>query len=293
MTSRIGFVGFVGLGLLGQAMALRLAERGFKLVVWNREPERCDALAAAGAVVARSPQEVAEQCDIVCLCVIDGAAVREVTFGPQGLARATPRSRRVVDFSTVNPSDTREIAAEAADHGMDWIDAPISGGPPAAVDGSLTIMAGGSNEAVAGVSPLFDALAKRCTHVGATGSGQEMKVLNQALVGATFVMLAEVLTLARKLGLPADMVPQCLEGGLADSVALQRVWPRMAAEQFDPPTGRAGQLLKDLKNLDAIRATTGLGLPLIESAVGQYAAYVERHGAADAETVSITRLYLT
>lgn len=286
-------VGFIGLGLLGQPMALRLVQQGFPLVVWNREPERSAALAAAGATVAASPQDVARQCDVVCLCVIDGAAVRDVVFGPQGLVRAPAAPRTVVDFSTVDPGETRTIAARAAEGGLRWIDAPVSGGPAAALAGQLTLMCGGAREDLAPVEPVLAALASRRTHVGAVGSGQDMKVVNQALVGATAVMLAEVVTLARRLGLPVDLVPSCLEGGLADSAGLQRIWPRMAAEQYDPPTGRAAQLLKDLKNVDALRAAVGVELPLLQAALAQYRAYVEERRAGEAETFSIPRLYMS
>ena len=291
MTPTPSPIGFIGLGLLGQAMALRLLQQGFPLVVWNREPERCAPVAAAGAVVAVSPAEVAARSRTICLCVIDGDAVQEVIFGRDGLAQAPQVPRRLLDFSTVPPGQTRALALRARERGIRWIDAPVSGGPPAAATGSLTIMAGGAAEDIAAAEPVLAALASRCTHVGVVGSGQEMKVINQALVGGTVVLLAEVLTLARQLGLPLDQVPACLEGGLADSVGLQKVWPRMAAEEFEPPAGRAAQLLKDLRAVDAARAAGGLELPLIQAAIGQYRAYVEERGAGDAETFSISRLY--
>lgn len=284
-------IGFIGLGLLGQAMALRLVQQGFPLVVWNREPERSVPLAEAGATVASSPADVAAQCRVVCLCVIDGPAVNDVVFGPQGMAQAAPAQLTLIDFSTVDPAATRAMAARAADMTLRWIDAPVSGGPAAAVTGSLTIMCGGATEDLAQVEPVLGALASRRTHVGGVGTGQEMKVLNQALVGGTSVMLAEVLTLARRLGLPVEKVPACLEGGLADSVGLQRLWPRMAGEQFDPPTGRAAQMLKDLKNVEALCRAGSLDLPLLQSAIAQYSIYVEQRGAGEAETFSITRLY--
>jgi 3-hydroxyisobutyrate dehydrogenase-like beta-hydroxyacid dehydrogenase len=272
-------------------MALRLVRQGFPLVVWNREAERCAPLVEAGAVQAASPAEVAARCSIVCLCVIDGAAVNDVVFGAQGMARA-PRTRRtVVDFSTVAPDKTRDLALRARDLDLHWIDAPVSGGPAAAATGSLTLMFGGAADDIGAVEPLLRAVASRRTHVGDVGSGQEMKVVNQALVGGTSVLLAEALTLARRLGLPLEKVPACLEGGLADSVGLQKIWPRMAAEAFDPPTGRAAQLLKDLENVDALREAGGLDLPLLQAAVGQYRAYVKERGAGEAETFSITRLY--
>lgn len=284
-------VGFIGLGLLGQAMALHLLQQGLPLVVWNREPERCAPVAAAGAVVAESPAEVAARCRTICLCVIDGDAVRDVVFGRDGLSHAPRVPRRIVDFSTVPPDQTRALALQAHELDMRWIDSPVSGGPPAAATGSLTVMVGGAAEDVAAVQSVLAAVASRRTHIGAVGSGQEMKVINQALVGGTVVLLAEALTLARRLGLPLEQIPACLEGGLADSVALQKVWPRMATEDFEPPAGRAAQLLKDLRVVDAARAAGGLELPLLQAAIGQYQTYVEECGAGDAETFSITRLY--
>ncbi len=284
-------VGFIGLGILGQAMALRLVQQGFDLVVWNRELERSVPLAAAGALVAESPAEVAARCGTVCLCVLDGAAVRDVVFGAQGLVQAPPAPRTIIDFSTVPPDQTRALAQRAQASGLRWIDAPVSGGPAAAATGSLTLMFGGAGDDVARVEPLLQAVASRRTHLGEVGSGQDMKVVNQALVGGTAVLLAEALTLARQMGLPLAKVPACLEGGLADSVGLQKIWPRMVAEDFEPPSGRAAQLLKDLWVVDAAREAGELTLPLLQAAIGQYRAYVEERGAGDAETFSITRLY--
>lgn len=284
-------IGFIGLGLLGQAIALRLRSQGHDLIVWNREPERHAPLAAAGARIAASPRELAQACDVLCLCVLDAKAVRDVMFGEQGVVQAARRPHTVVDFSTTDPEATREMAANSVAAGIsDWIDAPVSGGPAAAEGGRLIAMVGGRAEAVRHVDPILRAVAGKSMHLGEVGSGQAMKVVNQALVGGTFVMLAEVLALVRELGLPAAAVPACLEGGMADSVGLQRVWPRMEAEDFTPPTGRAAQLLKDLKGVDRMRVAAKLSLPLIETATAQYQRYVDS-GAGDEETVSISRLY--
>ncbi len=289
MSSRA--IGFIGLGLLGQAIALRLRSQGHDLIVWNREPERHAALAAAGARVAGSPHEVAQACDVLCLCVLDASAVREVMFGEQGVVQATRRPHTVVDFSTTDPQDTREIAATSLAAGIaHWVDAPVSGGPAAAESGQLIAMVGGRAEAVREVESILSAVAVKSMRVGEVGSGQAMKVINQSLVGGTFVMLAEALALVRKLGLPAAAVPACLEGGMADSVGLQRVWPRMVAEDFMPPTGRAAQLLKDLKGVERARVAAKLNLPLMEIATAQYQRYCDS-GSGDEETVSISRLY--
>mgnify|MGYP003575583362 FL=1 len=285
-------LGFIGLGLLGQAMALRLAQSGHRLVVWNREPERALPLAEAGAQIAASPAEVAARCGRVCLCVIDGRAVREVVFGAQGVATPGRATHTLIDFSTVDPATTRALAAEAAGLGLRWVDAPVSGGPAAALEGTLTVMCGGSAEAVQAAQPVLQAVASRCTHVGEAGSGQEMKVVNQALVGGTTVLLAEALALAHALGLPLDKVPGCLEGGLADSVALQKIWPRMAGARFEPPMGRAAQLLKDLEAVEGLRQSHELSLPMLQAGIGQYRGYVHERGAGEADSFSVSRLYL-
>ena len=128
----MGAVGFVGLGLLGLAMALRLRAKGFELIGWNREPDRLEPLAHAGGSIAASPREVAERADILCLCVLDGRAVRDVLLGPHGLSEAPANGRPILDFSTVDPEETVAIARHAADLGFAWIDAPVSGGPAAA-----------------------------------------------------------------------------------------------------------------------------------------------------------------
>jgi 3-hydroxyisobutyrate dehydrogenase-like beta-hydroxyacid dehydrogenase len=290
LTPDAGRIGVIGLGLLGQAIALRLIERGYALCVWNRESDRYPPLKEAGALIAQSPREVARECEVVCLCVLDAVAVDAVTFGEHGALSAAQRTQLIIDFSTVQPDDTRSFARRASERSCAWIDAPVSGGPEAARRGDLTLMIGGDSRDVSRAMPLFAQLGSQVSHVGDVAKGQEMKVLNQALVGATFVMLAEALALARRLGLPVDTVPQCLKGGFADSVGLQRVWPRMAARAFDPPTGRAGQMLKDMKNVDAIRSSVNVTLPLLETALAQYRHYVDAAGA-DAETVSIARLY--
>lgn len=286
-------IGFIGLGLLGLPVALRLVSQGFAVVCWNREQDRCDALVAAGALRAESPSDLAERCDTICLCLLDQTAVNAVVFGPDGIAQTSSlRSRVVLDFSTLTPEQTRGNAQRAQKYNIEWVDAPVSGGPSAAQTGTLTVMAGGAKCALGKVQPILQAVAARVTHVGNVGSGQAMKAINQVLVGGTFVLLAEALALVRQLGLDPDMVPACLAGGMADSQALQQAWPRMASEDFVPPTGRASQLLKDLGNVEAMRLGLSLKLPAIETATSQYRRFVQS-GHGNDETVSIARFYVS
>jgi 3-hydroxyisobutyrate dehydrogenase len=284
-------LGFIGIGLMGEAMSLRLIERGWSLTVWNLTPDRYARVVPAGAIRAESPAAVAAASDLVLMCVLDAAAIENCVFGERALASA-PRSRKIViDLSTVNPDVTREVAARLrAANGMRWVDAPVSGGPTAARDGSLTVMAGGESPDIAEIAPVMSDLAGNFTHVGPVGAGQTAKILNQAIVGAGYVLMAEALALAEAAGIEAAKLPQCLAGGHADSTLLRKIYPQMAARDFDPPRAYARQLLKDMKNVQGFVRAAGCDLPLIERAVAQYELYVSQ-GNEMADAASIARLY--
>lgn len=284
-------LGFIGIGLMGEAMTLRLLDRGWSVTVWNLTPDRYARVIPAGAVRAETPAAVAAQNDLVLMCVLDAAAVRNCAFGEQGLASA-PRSRKIViDLSTINPDVARDVAGKlSAANGMRWIDAPVSGGPAAARDGSMTVMAGGEATDIAEIAPVMADLAGNFTHVGPVGAGQTAKILNQAIVGTGYVLMAEAVALAEAAGIDAAKLPQCLAGGHADSNLLRKIYPQMAARDFDPPRAYARQLLKDMKNVKEFARAAGCELPVIERAVAQYERYVSR-GNEMADSASIARLY--
>jgi 3-hydroxyisobutyrate dehydrogenase len=286
-------LGFVGIGLMGEAMVLRLRDKGWPVTAWNLTPDRYQRIAPAGARIAASPAEVAAASDIVLLCVLDAAAVENCCFGAegQGLAAAAGQAKIVVDHSTINPDATRDIAARLRQrNGMRWIDAPVSGGPGAARDGSMTVMAGGDATDIAAIRPLMQDMAGRFTHVGALGAGQTAKIINQAIVGTGYVLMAEALALAEAAGLDAAKLPDCLAGGFADSALLQKIYPQMCARAFDPPRSYARQLAKDLKNVRHFIAERGCALPVVEAAVAQYTRYVAG-GHEMADSASVARLY--
>lgn len=287
-------IGFIGIGLMGEAMTLRLRDLGYPVFVWNREPERMAAVAAAGATPLASPAEVARQCDVLLMCVLDDAAVDFCTRGPQGIAQAgTAAGKLVIDFSTIAPRTTRELAAHALQHaGMGWMDAPVSGGPQAARDGLLTIMAGGSAEDFERARPVLDALGSQVTLMGPVGAGQTAKIINQAIVGVGFVLMSEAALLAEASGIDAVRLPACLKGGFADSVLLRKVYPRIHERRFDPPIGYARQLAKDMDAVQAFAREADCDLPMVEQAARLFARYVEG-GAAMADSASIIRLYET
>jgi 3-hydroxyisobutyrate dehydrogenase len=284
-------LGFVGIGLMGEAMTRNLLDRGHTVTVWNLEPERLETVVPYGARPAASPAAVAEASDIVLLCVLHTGAVESCVFGPNGVAEAARPEKLLVDLSTADPAATRDMAARLKrGTGMGWVDAPVSGGPPAARDGTMTVMAGGAPEDIERVRPLMADMAANFTPMGPSGAGQTTKMLNQAIVGTGYVLMAEALILAERAGIDAARLPQCLAGGHADSSLLQRLYPQMQARDFEPPRSYARQLLKDMKAVKAFAHDLGLDLPVVEKAVAQYAAFVEQ-GHEMSDSASVVRLY--
>jgi len=286
-------LGFLGIGLMGEAMVLRLLERGYPVTVWNLEPERLDLVVPHGAVAAPSPAAVAAASDIVVSCVLNAEAVENVLFGKQGVADVGMGgpAKLLIDCSTLPPEAARDFAARLrAATGMGFVDAPLSGGTKGARAGTLAVFAGGSAEDVAVASPVLHELGANVTHVGGIGAGQSMKMLNQAFVCTGFVLVAEVLAMAEKAGLDAAQVPQALAGGMADSTLLRQIWPLMQKRRFDPPIGYGRQLRKDARLVQAFTQALGLDLPVVATGTGQVETYVS-DGNEMADIASIIRLY--
>lgn len=284
-------LGFIGLGLMGTAMSLRLLDKGWPLTIWNLEPERISPVVEAGATAAPSPAAVAEASDIVLMCVLHTKAVETCVFGANGIAEADVAGKILIDHSTADPNRTRDLAARLRrEKGMAWIDAPVSGGPTAARDGTMTVMAGGEAADIAAAGPLMDDLSANFTHMGPNGAGQMAKVINQAIVGSGYVVMAEALALAEASGIDAARLPQCLAGGHADSTLLQQLYPRMQARDFTPPRAYARQLLKDMHAVGDTVEALGLALPLTCTAIRRHEAFVER-GNEMTDPAAITQLY--
>lgn len=225
-------IGFVGLGTMGKPMALNLLKGGFPLVVYSRRPEAAEPLRAAGAATAPSVADVAARADVVITMVTGTADVEEVLFGERGLVHGARRGVVAIDMSTISPLATQDMAARLAARGIDMLDAPVSGGPGAAIAGSLVVMAGGSAEVFARVQPIFAVLASSVVHLGPHGSGQAAKACNQLLIVMTTVAVAHALSLAQKLGLDPGVVQRTLMGGLASSRVLDLFGSRMASRDF-------------------------------------------------------------
>ncbi len=281
-------IGFVGIGIMGAPMVRRLMARGRQVSVWNLEPERYAEV--PGAAVLDSPAAVRANSDIVIFCVLNADAVEQCCFGPLGLVQAQAGADLLIDCSTVNPDDTLKLAERLKQQtGMSWVDAPISGGPAAAAEGQLTIMAGGDEEHVARAGAVLGDLAANFTHIGALGAGQTAKIINQAIVGVGYVLMGETLALAEAAGIDAARLPAALAGGMADSTVLKRIYPQQQARDYEPPRGYARQLDKDLKNVLAFVKAHGLDLPLVSEAAERYHDFAGDNPMLD--SAAVARLY--
>ena len=290
-TTALPRIGFIGIGIMGEAMVRRLLDLGYSVTVWNPEPLRLGTVVLQGAVAARSPADVAAASDIVMLCVLHMAAVERCILAEDGVAAAGRGPAMVIDFSTADPEGTRQVAAKLASlTGAGWVDAPVSGGPQLARTGGMTVMAGGSEADFAKAKPILDQMAGNVTLMGPVGAGQTTKIINQAIVGTGYVLMAEALMLAEAAGIDAARLPQCLAGGHADSSLLQRLYPQMQQRAFEPPSSYARQLLKDLKAVSAFSRDLGLDLKVIEEGVQRYKDYVAL-GHEMTDSAAVVKLY--
>jgi 2-hydroxy-3-oxopropionate reductase len=227
-------IGFIGLGIMGKPMAGNLIAAGYSLTAHNRGSDPVAELAARGATAAESPREVAAASDVVITMLPDSPDVEAVVLGADGIAEGIREGGLFVDMSTIGPATSRRIAAVLAERGVDAVDAPVSGGEPAAQSGNLSIMAGGSEDAVDRARPIFDVLGKSTTYIGPAGAGQVAKAANQVVVALTIQAVAEALVLARKAGVDPARVREALLGGFAQSRVLDVHGQRMLDGNYDP-----------------------------------------------------------
>jgi 3-hydroxyisobutyrate dehydrogenase len=282
-------LGFIGIGLMGRPMTLRLLAAGHQVTVWNRSREKLAAVVEKGARAAATPSELAGQSDIVMMCVTDQHAAEEVLFGADGVSAGARPGSIVVDFSSIAPGSAREFAARLEAKAIGLVDAPVSGGVAGAENGSLAIMAGGRVEHVERVRPLVMHLAQRFTRMGDSGAGQATKLANQVIVGSLIAVIAEAVRLAEASGVDATRLPEALKGGFADSAPLQIFGARMAARRFEPSLGAAAIMLKDLENASAVAKEKGVPLPMSSTAVQLYR-MLAAHGKAGQEISTIIEL---
>ncbi|MFE4515878.1 NAD(P)-dependent oxidoreductase [Kitasatospora sp. NPDC056783] len=254
--------GLIGLGVMGSRIARRILDAQVPLTVWNRTPARTAPLREAGATVATTPAHLAGTCDVIILCVTDRHAVTAVALGPDGLRAAPGLGQIVVDHSSISPDATRTVAEELrAANGISWLDAPVSGGTPAAERGTLTVMAGGTPSDLDRVHHLLRTYARRITLMGPLGAGQATKLCNQVIVAAGLWSIAEAALLAEASGVTPERLIGGLAGGFADIPLLPHFLPHML-DPRDESLGTLTDLVKDLDTALTGAATTGVPLPL-------------------------------
>lgn len=281
-------IGFIGLGLMGACFCKRLIATGRKVVGYDLDPARRAEAEALGVALAASPAEVAERANPVCIAVTTTKAVQAVVSGEGGILSAKPKPGAIViDFSTTEIGLTKALGAALAEAGIGFIDAPVSGGPPAAEAGKLAIMVGGAPEAIEAVRPLAENLGL-FTHMGAVGAGQATKLVNQALCLTNYVVVAESLRLAEAYGVDADKIPAALAPGLGNSAVLQAMMPRMVARDF-APKGYARQVLKDLEMLMEAGREQHLAMPMVAQATTLYRMLVAQ-GDSELDAIAVLKM---
>jgi 2-hydroxy-3-oxopropionate reductase len=250
----------LGTGLMGSPIAVRLAQAGHDLVVWNRTRARTAEAEAAGARVAETAIAAIRDAEIVLVILENGPVVTDVLFGPEGAAAVLSPGSILVDMTSLPPEVARDHAARLADMGARHLDAPVSGGPGGAKEGSLAIMAGGTPEDFSRAQPVLSTFG-RPTLVGPSGSGQLAKLCSQIVTGAALGAVAEIMLLAQAGGADPDRVRDALRGGFADSRVLQQHGRRMVERDFIPG-GHVRTFIKDLDAAMQVAAGIGLDLPV-------------------------------
>jgi 2-hydroxy-3-oxopropionate reductase len=227
-------VGFVGLGIMGKPMATNLMDAGYKLTVHNRSPEKANELGEAGASVANSPKEVAENADIIITMLPGPPEVQEIVASEDGLVHNIREGSLIVDMSTSSPILARELAWSAIERGVGMLDAPVSGGDVGAIEGTLSIMVGGEQADFHRAKPLFEAMGKTITHVGPVGAGQVTKAANQVVVALTIEAVCEALVLGSAGGVAPEKILDVLSGGLAGNKVMEVKREKFLSHRFDP-----------------------------------------------------------
>jgi 2-hydroxy-3-oxopropionate reductase len=254
-------IAFIGLGIMGSPMACHLAGAGHTVIGYNRSPERTAALVEVGGKAAESIEQAVKDADVVAIMVPDSPDVQSVLLGDDGVFAHAQPGTLVIDFSSIRPDVTAELARIGAQRGLGMIDAPVSGGEPGAKNATLSIMVGGSEDDLAIAKPILEVVGKTIVHVGPSGAGQTVKAANQLIVAGNIELLAEAITFLQAYGVDIDAAVKVLGGGLAGSAVLDQKAPKMLQRNFDPGF-RIALHHKDLGIVTAAAREAGIVAPL-------------------------------
>ena len=290
MTTPIN-VSFLGLGVMGGAIARHIGKAGHRLTIYNRSPERAarwqEANPGLAARVATSPAEAAEGADVVLTCVGNDDDLADVVLGPTGVFSTIRRGATFIDHTTVSARIARQIAVEARDLEVHCVDAPVTGGQAGAENGQLTVMCGGRGNAIEAARPVMEAYTKRIVHVGKAGAGQTTKMVNQITFSGIIATLSEALRFAEAAHLDMDKVYEAISGGAAQSWQMDNRWHTMAKDEFD--FGFAiDWMRKDLGLTLEEGRSLGVSLP-VTALIDQFYAEVQAMGGGRQDTSALVR----
>ncbi|MHC4681112.1 MAG: 2-hydroxy-3-oxopropionate reductase [Planctomycetota bacterium] len=254
-------IGFVGLGIMGKPMAMNLLKAGYSLTVYDIVPEKIKELVTAGAKAGASSKDVAQQSEIVITMLPNSPEVKEAVLGPGGVLEGAKPGTILIDMSSIAPLASKEIAEHAGQKGVAMLDAPVSGGEPKAVEGTLAIMVGGPQETFDQVKDILGLMGASVTRVGEIGSGNMTKLANQIIVALNIAAMSEAMVLASKAGVDPEKVFQAIRGGLAGSTVLDAKMPLVLKGNFKPGF-RIELHIKDLANALDTAHEVGVPVPL-------------------------------
>ena len=252
-------VGFIGLGIMGKPMSKNLVKAGYEVVAFDLHKENVDEVVAVGAKAAASTADVAKECQVIITMVPNSPQVRAVALGEGGILDNAAPGSILIDMSSIDPVESKKIGAELAKKGIEMMDAPVSGGEPKAIDGTLSVMVGGKKENFDKYYDMLMAMAGSVVYVGDLGSGNVAKLANQIVVACNISAVAEALTFAKKAGTDPELVYQAIRGGLAGSTVMDAKAPMMLAGNYKPGF-RIDLHIKDLTN--ALNAAHAIHSPV-------------------------------
>lgn len=252
-------IGFIGLGIMGKPMSKNLIKAGHELVVCDFKKESVDEVVACGAKAAANGAAIASECDVIITMVQNSPQVRSAVFGEGGIAETAKAGATLIDMSSIDPVESKKIGAELAEKGIDMLDAPVSGGEPKAIDGTLSVMVGGKKETFDKFYDVLKAMAGSVVYVGGLGAGNVAKLANQIVVAINIAAVSEALSFSKKMGADPELVYQAIRGGLAGSTVMDAKAPMILSRNFKPGF-RIELHIKDLTN--ALNAAHAVNSPV-------------------------------
>lgn len=282
-------IGFIGLGIMGKPMSKNLIKAGYELIVVDKNQSAVDEVVAAGAKSAVTPKEAAQAADIIITMLPNSPHVKEVVLGKNGVIEGAKKGATFIDMSSIAPLVSRELAAKLAEIGVEMLDAPVSGGEPKAIDGTMSVMVGGKQEVFDKCYPVMKAMAGSVVRTGEVGAGNVTKLANQVIVALNIAAMSEALVLASKAGVEPELVYQAIRGGLAGSTVLDAKAPLVMERKFDPGF-RINLHIKDLNN--ALETAHDMGVPVpLTAAVMEMMQALKVDDMGEKDHCSLVRYY--